>query len=152
MDNTTYLAVSSYIDIAPNEYVTKYSFNRNFEKLISNDFSLINAANTNESQEHDIETYNNTKTYSLGTYVFYKIHPDDTQFYILKSIKEPNMHKPLVRKDVNTGKMYVVNSEWWQIVGIEPLNKNMSPKDKADNDIQLSRQQFEQYHELKKFI
>jgi len=31
------LPVSGYIDIAPNEYVTKYSLNRNFEKLLSND-------------------------------------------------------------------------------------------------------------------
>jgi hypothetical protein len=32
--------ISSNIDIAQNEYVTKYSFNRNFEKLISNDMIL----------------------------------------------------------------------------------------------------------------
>jgi hypothetical protein len=32
--------ISSNIDIAQNEYVTKYSFNRNFEKLLSNDAIL----------------------------------------------------------------------------------------------------------------
>jgi hypothetical protein len=34
--------ISSNIDIAQNEYVTKYSFNRNFQKLLSNDLILDN--------------------------------------------------------------------------------------------------------------
>lgn len=36
----TSMPYSSYVDIAPNEYVTKYSLNRNFEKLLSNDYYL----------------------------------------------------------------------------------------------------------------
>jgi len=41
------LPVSAYIDIAPNEYVTKYSFNRNFEKLLSNDNYLYDMYSVN---------------------------------------------------------------------------------------------------------
>lgn len=40
------LPASSYIDIAPNEYITKYSINRNFEKLLSNDFYLYEKYST----------------------------------------------------------------------------------------------------------
>jgi hypothetical protein len=44
------LPVSSYIDIAPNEYVTKYSFNRNFEKLLSNDYWLYDKYGKHDGQ------------------------------------------------------------------------------------------------------
>jgi len=39
--------ISNYIAIAQNEYVTKYSFNRNFEKLVHNDAILSNKLNEN---------------------------------------------------------------------------------------------------------
>ena len=142
------LAISSYIDIAPNEYVTKYSLNRNFEKLISNDIALISAISQDPNLDNDIETYNSTKTYAYGTFVFYKIHPNDTQFYILRSICEPNDHKPLVHKDPTTGIMYVINSEWWTIVGIDSAIKNATPKDIANVNVMSSKNDFKQNHEL----
>jgi hypothetical protein len=73
-DNNSINIISSNIDIAQNEYVTKYSFNRNFEKLISNDVIL-------DHQSHDdltIETYNKYKTYNRDDLVFYKIKQTDS--------------------------------------------------------------------------
>ena len=32
--------ISTHVDVSPNEYVTKYSFNRNFQKLVENDKNL----------------------------------------------------------------------------------------------------------------
>lgn len=42
------LPFQKYVDIAPNEYVTKYSLNRNMLKLISNDIELASLANDND--------------------------------------------------------------------------------------------------------
>ena len=47
------LSVEKYIDIAPNEYITKYSFNRNFEKLILNDLALSNKASNSSTTNAD---------------------------------------------------------------------------------------------------
>ena len=150
MDNIqTYLPNPNYIDVAPNEYVTKYSFNRNFEKLIENDTALLNASSQdNVPEQHQIETYNKSKTYEAGEYVFYKINRSDTSFYVLKCVKSPNTHKPLVRKDIDTGRMFVINSEWWHIVGISDEDNNITPKDDADNYVQKSKILFKDTHEL----
>lgn len=59
-----------------------------------------------------------------------------------------NSHKPSVRKDPITGKLFVVNSDWWKIVGIEQSNGNYSPKDHADNYIEESQVEFKEVHEL----
>ena len=145
----TNLSNSNYIDVAPNEYITKYSFNRNFQKLIENDIALLNAFNDDGiSEQHQIETYNKSKTYDVDVYVFYKIHRSDTQFYILRSVKSPNTHKPLVRKDIETGRMFVINNEWWHIVGIADEDGNITPKDDADNYVQRSKMSFKDTHEL----
>ena len=32
--------ISSHVDVSPNEYVTKFSINRNFLKLVENDKTL----------------------------------------------------------------------------------------------------------------
>lgn len=53
------LPVSGYIDIAPNEYVTKFSLNRNFEKLLRNDNYLYDkygiAIDSTMSQEEKLK-------------------------------------------------------------------------------------------------
>ena len=53
------LPVSGYIDIAPNEYVTKFSLNRNVEKLLSNDNYLYDkygsAVDSTISQEEKLK-------------------------------------------------------------------------------------------------
>lgn len=148
------LPVSAYIDIAPNEYLTKYSFNRNFEKLLSNDVYLYHQYSANEAastsiDEHlkNLQTYNMNKTYSAGECVFYKIQKSDTRFYILSAIQGPNTHKPLVRKNLNTGDLYVVNGDWWVIVGIKPNKGNALPKDLADNYINESQASFASNHQ-----
>ena len=112
-DNNSINIISSNVDIAQNEYVTKYSFNRNFEKLISNDMILDEMSQNNLN----IETYNKYKTYSKNDLVFYKIKKTDPQLYVLCSLTTPNQHKPRVRKDINTNELYVISSEYWGIVG-----------------------------------
>lgn len=148
------LPASSYIDIAPNEYVTKYSINRNFEKLLSNDFYLYEKYSTSTdplmSQTEKLkkaQTYNKLKTYNAGDFVFYKIKKDDTKFYILSSAQGPNSHKPTVRKNVVTNDLYVVNSDWWVIVGIDPAKGNSLPKDQADMHVNDSLASFRANHE-----
>ncbi len=74
----TNLLVPKHIGISPNEYVTKYVLNRSFEQLISNDIALVNAMDDASSTALEIETYNKSKTYDEGTFVFYKVHPNDT--------------------------------------------------------------------------
>ena len=149
------LPVSGYIDIAPNEYVTKFSLNRNFEKLLSNDNYLYDkygiAVDSTMSQEEklkNIQTYNKLKTHNAGEFVFYKIQKDDTKFYILSSAQGPNTHKPLVNKNIYTNELYVINSDWWKIVGINSTNDNSLQKDKADMYVNANRAQFESNHQL----
>lgn len=149
------LPVSGYIDIAPNEYVTKFSLNRNFEKLLSNDNYLydkygiaINSTMSQEEKLKNIQTYNKLKTYNAGEFVFYKIQKDDTKFYILSSAQGPNTHKPLVNKNIYTDELYVINSDWWKIVGINSANDNSLQKDKADMYVNASRAQFDRNHQF----
>lgn len=152
---STELPASAYIDIAPNEYVTKYSFNRNFEKLLSNDTYLydtysvgVDPSATEIEKLKKIQTYNKLKTYSQGEFVFYKIKKSDTKFYILKSKQGPNTHKPTVRKNIMTDDLYVVNSDWWVIVGAQNEEKGTSfPKDQADMYVNSSRSTFQSNHE-----
>ena len=143
------LPVSSYIDIAPNEYVTKYSFNRNFEKLLSNDYWLYEKYGIHSDDELNIQTYNKLRTYDAGEIVFYKIQKSDTKFYMLSSIQGPNTHKPTVRKNLQTNELYVINSDWWVIVGAKDTSKGTSlPKDDADQYVNESRLSFQSNHEL----
>lgn len=148
------LPVSSYIDIAPNEYVTKFSLNRNFEKLLRNDNYLydkygiaIDSTMSQEEKLKNIQTYNKFKTYSAGEFVFYKIQKDDTKFYILSSAQGQNTHKPLVSNNIYTNELYVINSDWWKIVGINSTNDNSLQKDKADMYVNANRAQFESNHQ-----
>ena len=136
--------ISSNIDIAQNEYVTKYSFNRNFEKLISNDMIL-------DQQSYDdlnIETYNKYKTYDISDLVFYKIKKTDSQLYVLCSLTTLNQHKPKVRKDINTNKLYVINSDYWGIVGgIDYNDTKMAAKDIANQYVSNSKKSFIENHQ-----
>ena len=108
MSSVNVSIISDYIDIAQNEYVTKYSFNRNFEKLISNDVFLTEFKNGLTNQ---IETYNPHKTYNKDNYVFYKIENIDTKLYFLRSKQNDNTHKPLVEHDIQTNALYVIMSQ-----------------------------------------
>ena len=71
--------------------------------------------------------------------MFYKIQKDDTKFYILSSAQGPNTHKPLVNKNIYTDELYVINSDWWKIVGINSTNDNSLQKDKADMYVNANR-------------
>lgn len=145
--------ISNFIDIAPNEYFTKYSFNRNFSKLISNDIALydstiLHSDDTNTvSMLSSAQTYNSRKTYQAGECVFYKIQYDDTKFYILSSSVDENTHKPMVRKNQKTGELYVINSEYWKILGIPSDEKESKPKDEADVQINVDLADFKTDHE-----
>lgn len=135
--------ISDYVDIAQNEYVTKYSFNRNFEKLLSNDNILDSLV-----RDAPIETYNKLKTYNRNDLVFYKIQKTDSQFYVLRSKQTPNMHKPLVQRDINTGKLYVINGDWWEVLGaLNSENDSMTPKDYADSYVSNSKKTFIDQHQ-----
>lgn len=135
--------ISDYVDIAQNEYVTKYSFNRNFEKLLSNDNILDSLV-----RDAPIETYNKLKTYNRNDLVFYKIQKTDSQFYVLRSKQSPNMHKPLVQRDINTGKLYVINGDWWEVLGaLNSDNDSMTPKDYADSYVSNSKKTFIDQHQ-----
>lgn len=157
LDNISLTALlSNYIDVAPNEYVTKYSFNRNFEKLLSNDFYLYSKYDAG-SREEDLpeasalaraQTYNAHKTYDEGEYVFYKISKSDTKFYILRSNAIANTHKPTVRKSLLTGDLHVVNSDYWTILGITSEKGNSRAKDEADAYLVEKKSSFQQSHEM----
>lgn len=157
LDSTSLTALlSSYIDVAPNEYVTKYSFNRNFEKLLSNDFYLYSKYGAGRREEDISEvstlaraqTYNAHKTYDEGEYVFYKISKSDTKFYILRSNAIANTHKPTVRKSLLTGDLHVVNSDYWTILGITSEKGNSRAKDEADAYLVEKKSSFQQSHEM----
>ena len=51
---------------------------------------------------------------------------------MLSSAQSNNTHKPLVRKNEMTGSLYVVNSDYWKIVGIDGSNGSTTPKASAD--------------------
>ena len=146
--------ISNFVDIAPNEYFTKYSFNRNFNKLISNDINLFNSTVSDSDTNDPIgmlsstQTYNKQKTYQNGECVFYKIQYDDTKFYILSSCADGNTHKPMVRKNDKTGELYVINSDYWKILGIPSTQGESKPKDKADVQMNEDLTNFKVEHEL----
>ena len=112
-DKQQYL-ISSNVDVAPNEYVLKYSYNRNFLKLCKNDEYLASQLSAEPGKFH-VETYNKKKTYRKDEYVFYKLKKDAQQFYLLQSLQNANMHKPLATIDDN-GNIAIVNGDWQKIV------------------------------------
>ena len=64
--------LSSHIDVAPIEYVTKYSINRNFLKLVKNDEMLSRAIDA-KLDEGKVHSFIDGKTYKAGDCVFYKV-------------------------------------------------------------------------------
>jgi hypothetical protein len=58
------------------------------------------------------------------------------------------MHKPLVRKDLTTEKLHVINSEYWAIIGaLDPtLKGSETAKDTANSYISNSNHRFINYH------
>ena len=67
--------ISSHVDVSLNEYVTKYSINRNFLKLVENDKSL-SAEIDAKLDKGLVHSYILGKTYSRGNCVFYKTTVD----------------------------------------------------------------------------
>ena len=145
-DKQQYL-ISSNVDVAPNEYVLKYSYNRNFLKLCKNDEYLASQLSAEPGKFH-VETYNKKKTYRKDEYVFYKLKKDAQQFYLLQSLQNANMHKPLATIDDN-GNIAIVNGEWWKIVGIpyDAESKSKSPKGIADEYVLQKKNIFRSQHE-----
>jgi len=54
--------ISSHVDVSPNEYVTKYSINRNFLKLVEND-KLLSAEIDSKLDAGLVNSYILGKTY-----------------------------------------------------------------------------------------
>ena len=67
--------ISSHVDVSLNEYVTKYSINRNFLKLVENDKSL-SAEIDAKLDKGLVHSYILGTTYSRGNCVFYKTTVD----------------------------------------------------------------------------
>jgi len=66
------------IAVAPVEYVTKYSLNRNFMKLVEND-KLLSARISNKSGTDTgryVQSYLPLRIYNAGDCVFYKTSED----------------------------------------------------------------------------
>lgn len=61
--------ISSGVNVASNEYLTKFSINRNFVKLISNDAYLSSKVSDDKST---VYSYNPYKTYAAGDLIFFK--------------------------------------------------------------------------------
>lgn len=115
--------LSSYIDVSPNEYVTKFSINRNFIKLIENDIDTASQISSSGSSDI-VQSFASGKTYSRGTYVFYKVSPESQSLYLLECQKTTSKPPATIQNTAN--ETIVVNSEDWKIVGIpSAIDRNL---------------------------
>lgn len=115
--------ISNHIDVSPNEYVTKYSFNRNFQKLVENDINL-----STEVQKHinysTVNSYIDGKTYYKGECIFYKTSSKSMNIYALSCAANVTVNAPSSIYD-SAGNLIVVNNDKWKIIGIcEELSSN----------------------------
>lgn len=95
------------VNVSVNEYVTKYSLNRNIKKLIDNDIMLRNKYNEALSGQL-IYDYNEDIEYNYYDLVWYK--DDNGMLWLLRSLTEFN--KNPVFLTVNNKK--VLNNQYWK--------------------------------------
>lgn len=135
--------VSSYIDVSPNEYVTKFSINRNFIKLIDNDNDI--SKHISESGTTDVvQSFVSGKTYLAGSYIFYKTTQQSQGLYLLESLKTTNIAPTTIKNSAN--ELIVVNSEDWKIVGI-PSTIDRNPVDIALEYVETATSSFISAHQ-----
>lgn len=137
--------VSDEVDVAANEYLTKFSVNRNFVKLLSNDAYLESKVKDDEST---VYSYNSYKSYKEGDLVFFKTSLSAQNTYLLCSLTSSNNFTPSCEMNV-AGEYVVVNDNHWKMVGVPALDElsGHSPTDIADEYILTSREDFETHHQ-----
>ena len=137
--------ISSHVDVSLNEYVTKYSINRNFLKLVENDKSL-SAEIDAKLDEGLVHSYILGKTYSRGNCVFYKTTVDSQSLYLLCCDAEDTTSQPPQTYLNKAGDIVVRSSDDWKIVGI-PHGMEASPRDYALEYVNSNKQQFLSAHQ-----
>ena len=135
--------LSSYIDVSPNEYVTKFSINRNFIKLIENDIDIAKQISSGGSSD-TVQSFVSGKTYSKGAYVFYKTSPESQSLYLLECQKTTS--KPPATTQNTANETIVINSDDWKIVGI-PSTIDRNPVDVALEYVQTATSSFLSSHQ-----
>lgn len=135
--------LSSYIDVSPNEYVTKFSINRNFIKLIENDIDIAKQISSSGSSDI-VQSFATGKTYSKGTYVFYKTSAESQSLYLLECQKTTSKPPATIQNTAN--ETIVINSEDWKIVGI-PSSIDRNPVDVALEHVQTATSSFLSSHQ-----
>lgn len=135
--------LSSYIDVSPNEYVTKFSINRNFIKLIENDIDIAKQISSGGSSD-TVQSFVSGKTYSKGAYVFYKTSPESQSLYLLECQKTTS--KPPATTQNTANETIVINSDDWKIVGI-PSTIDRNPVDVALEYVQTVTSSFLSSHQ-----
>jgi len=108
MDKKIIVPNETNIKVSANEYVTKYSWWRNVQKLIENDAEIekIYAELTSNTK---IKIYEEGKTYDLFDIVWY-FNPKTRKLYLLRNILEHNSTHP--EKDKEKGNTFEENG-WY---------------------------------------
>ena len=136
--------ISSEVNVASNEYLTKFSINRNFVKLIGNDNYLLSKVADDNST---VYSYNPYKKYSKGDLAFFKTELTSQNTYLLSSLHNDNDKQPLCITNANDD-IVVINGPDWSIVGIPaiPHLSGHSPTDIADEYVLSSSRKFIEEH------
>lgn len=136
--------ISSEVNVASNEYLTKFSINRNFVKLINNDNYLLSKVADDNST---VYSYNPYKKYSKGDLTFFKTELTSQNTYLLSSLHDDNDKQPLCITNSNDD-IVVINGPDWSIVGIPtiPYLSGHSPTDIADEYVLSSSRKFIEEH------
>lgn len=98
------------ICVASNEILNRYTFNRNFEKLLENDTNLANLYYSTIDITNNITPYIQGIAYNKGSYVWFS-DKETKSVYLLQSLIGNNTNYP-VGKFVNS--TYVFDDSAWQ--------------------------------------
>lgn len=135
--------ISDHVNVSPSEYVTKFSINRNFIKLVDNDILIENYI-SQLAYDRKIQSFINNKTYNSGEYVFYKVNPQSESLYLLSCAEAGNQKPTTIINSAN--EEVVVNSNQWKIVGI-PAELSVNPTDVAHEYVLSNKNSFLNTHQ-----
>ena len=108
LDNRIIIPNETNIKVSANEYITKYSWWRNIQKLIENDVE-IEKIYTELTSYTKIKVYEEGKTYDVFDVVWY-FNPKTRKLYLLRNIIENNSIPP--ERDMDKGNTFEDNG-WY---------------------------------------
>lgn len=136
------------IKVAPNEYITKYSFWRNIQKLLENDKSLESAMAA-LTENTNILPYDERTTYKYGDVVWF-YNKSSRKLFLLRSLLDNNATPP--NKNETSGATFEDNG-WYcvnEIVDVSKLGVKESFDTLVNDRVYNTHEVNDEYHPFRK--